>query len=275
MKPAPFDYIGAESVDEALAALAELGDDARVLAGGQTLIPMLNMRIVEPRVVIDVSRIVALNYIRREGGTLEVGAAATQASLERWSELTLHAPLLARALPHVGHFQTRNKGTVCGSLAFADPSAELPLCLATLGGEVLLRSKRGERRISAGDFQRGMLSTARAADEMIVAARFPTREAGAGYAFREVALRHGDFAITAIAAIARENGIRIGVGGVGDRPEVRDWPDLANDALDDALNELAWQLGGADDLHADARYRRELVRRIGRRTIEEAKLCRA
>jgi 2-furoyl-CoA dehydrogenase FAD binding subunit len=276
MKPAPFDLVIAESLEEALAALAEAGDEARILAGGQTLAPMLNMRLVEPAVLIDISRLYALDYIRLENGAVEVGAAATQGALESWPQLAAAAPVLAAALPHIGHFQTRNRGTVCGSLAFADPSAELPLCLALLAGEVVLQSPSRKRTVAADAFQLGMLATARDVDEILVAARFPVAEAGAGYAFNEMALRHGDFAIAAIAAVARAGGVRVAVGGVADRPVARDLPgDIAGDALDDALNELAWDLGASDDHHASARYRRELVRRLGRQTIEEARSCRA
>lgn len=275
MKPAPFDYIAPESVEEALAALAEAGEDARILAGGQTLAPMLNMRLVEPAVLIDISRLQALDYIRRENGHIEIGAAATQNALENWPDLAAQAPLLAQALPHIGHFQTRNKGTVCGSLAFADPSAELPLCLALLGGEVVLQSAKRQRVVKAAAFQMGMLSTAREADEIITAARFPVVEAGAGYSFAEMALRHGDFALAAIAVKAGKTGVRIAVGGVADRPVVRNFPaDIEGAALDDALNDLAWDLAAADDPHATARYRRELVRRLGRKTVEEAQSCR-
>ncbi len=276
MKPAPFDFVLPDSLEEALAVLTEAGEDARILAGGQTLTPMLNMRLVEPAVLIDISRLQALDYIRREKGRIEVGAAATQVALETWPDLSTHAPLLAQALPHVGHFQTRNRGTVCGSLAFADPSAELPLCLALLEGEVVLQSSARRRVVKAVDFQLGMLTTAREGDEMITAARFPLAEAGAGYAFTEMALRHGDFALAAVAVVARGAGVRIAVGGVADRPVARDYPaDLGGDALDDALNELAWDLAAADDHHATARYRRELVRRLGRQTVEEALTCRA
>lgn len=276
MKPAPFDFVLPESLEEALAVLSEAGEDARILAGGQTLTPMLNMRLVEPAVLIDISRLQALDYIRREKGHIEVGAAATQVALETWPDLAAQAPLLAQALPHVGHFQTRNRGTVCGSLAFADPSAELPLCLALLEGEVVLQSSTRRRVVKAADFQLGMLTTAREGDEMITAARFPLAEAGAGYAFTEMALRHGDFALAAVAVVARGAGVRIAVGGVADRPVARDYPaDLGGDALDDALNELAWDLAAADDHHATARYRRELVRRLGRQMVEEALTCRA
>ena len=275
MKPAPFDYLAAESVDEALDALAAHGDDARVLSGGQSLMPMLNMRLVRLRVVVDIGRLSALDYIRVDGGTVEIGAGCTQATLEAWPELADRLPLLAAAIPHIGHFQTRNRGTVCGSLCHADPSSELPLCLATLAGEVVLRSKRGRRTLAAADFQAGMLTTAKAADEMMVAARYPIATGGAGYAFDEITRRRGDFAIVALAAVAHNGTVRLGIGGVADKPTVRDWSGLDGGALDDALNALAWELGGSTDIHATARYRREMVRTIGRRVIEEAKQCRS
>jgi 2-furoyl-CoA dehydrogenase FAD binding subunit len=178
-------------------------------------------------------------------------------------------------LPHVGHSVTRNRGTVCGSIAHADPSAELPLSLVALGGEVVLRSAKRRRTLPAEAFITGMLSTAREPDELIEAVRFPLRRPGTGYAFREVAMRHGDFAIAAVAAIAENDRLRIAVGGVADRPVARDWPELEGAALDDALNALAWDLGAADDAHATAQYRRMLVRNIGRQMVEEAKRCRA
>lgn len=275
MKPAPFDYLRAEDMAEATAALARHGGDARILAGGQSLIAMLNMRLLAPAVLVDISRLEALRYLRRADGAVEVGAAATQAELQAWPELAECQPLLALAMPWVGHFQTRNKGTVCGSIAHADPSSELPLCLALLDGKVVLQSARGSRAVGAADFQRGMLSTACAEDELIAAVRFPVRAAGAGYAFEEVAMRHGDFAIVAVGAQATAGALRIAVGGVADRPAVRDYPVLQGDALDDALNELAWDLGAIGDQHASARYRRHLVRRVGRRVAEEALRCRA
>lgn len=274
MKPPPFDYLRPDDEEEALAALADAGDDARLLAGGQTLMPMLNMRLAEPAVLIDIARLPNRASIREESGAIEVGAAVTQAALEAWPPLAARAPLLARALPFVGHVQTRSRGTVCGSLAFADPSAELPLCLAVLGGEVVLRARRGVRTLPAAAFQTGLLSTACLPDEMLVAARFPAAAAGTGYAFAECARRHGDFATVAIAASADARGLRVGVGGVADRPVVRDWPVLSGAALDDALDALARSLDAADDVHASARYRRELVRRLGRKTVLEALACR-
>lgn len=271
MKPAPFDYVRAESVDEALEVLSESGEDARVLAGGQSLIPILNMRLASPEVLLDINAIPALQQVREEDGWLVVGAGVTQAVLQARQGLAERAPLLANALPYVGHFQTRNRGTVCGSLVHADPSAELPLCLVTLGGEVTLRSAGGERRVPARDFFQGLLLTARRADELVVEAHFPLRHKSWRYAFDEVAMRHGDFAIAAVAVATGLQEIRIGVGGVADRPVVKTLPLLAGDDLDDALNDFAWSLDAQDDHHASAAYRREMVRHLGRQLIQETR----
>ena len=145
MKPRPFDYVRPDNVDEAVALLGERGDAARVLAGGQSLMAMLNLRLAEPEMLIDVSRLAELDTIREVDGKIEVGAAVTQSKLLAWAGLAAKLPLLATALPFVGHFQTRNKGTVCGSIAHADPSSEIPLALATLGGEEIGRASCRER----------------------------------------------------------------------------------------------------------------------------------
>lgn len=273
MKPKAFTYMRASSLDEAAQALSRLGEDARILAGGQSLVPMMNFRLVESKALIDISEIEPLAYIRESNSEIEIGASATQERLLNWPKLASAAPLLSAALPHVGHYQTRSRGTVCGSIAHSDPASELPLCLATLGGSVVLKSSRSTRMMSAEEFQVGMLTTARRADEVVAAVRFPTRKAGAGYAFAEVAQRHGDFAICAAAAMVSGKTIRLGIGGVADRPAVREWTDLQDGEIDDALNDLAWELGGTDDIHATAAYRRDLVRRLGRRVIEEARRC--
>ncbi len=157
MKPRPFDYVRPETVEEAIAVLAEHGEEARVLAGGQTLLAMLNLRLVEPAVLVDITRIAELDVIREIDGKVEVGAAVTQNRLMAWPALSEKLPLLAAALPFVGHFQTRNKGTVCGSVAHADPTSELPLSLALLQGEVVLASSKGVRTLPASEFQQGML----------------------------------------------------------------------------------------------------------------------
>ena len=275
MKPKGFDYLKATSVGEATEALARGGEDVRLIAGGMSLVPMLNFRLVEPSILIDISKIADRKYIREEKGMVEIGSATRQCELEKWDEVGEKLPLLAEALPVLGHYQTRARGTVCGSLVHADPSSELPLCLATLGGEVVLSSSKGSRTLKASDFQTGMLSVAKRADEMVTAVRYPIAQRGVGYAFREMSQRHGDYAIVALAAVASENKIKLGVGGVADKPTVREWENLDGSALDEALNTFAWDLGGYDDIHASARYRRELVRRLGKKTIEEARKCRS
>jgi 2-furoyl-CoA dehydrogenase FAD binding subunit len=273
MKPKAFDYVRGESIDEAIDVLAREGDEARVLAGGMSLVAMMNFRLVEPRVLVDVMHVPELSYMKVVDGCIEIGAATTQAQAMEWPDLSRQAPLLAKAFPHVGHYQTRSRGTVCGSIAHGDPSSELPLCLAVLNGSVVLRSRRGSRKVSADTFQIGMLATAREPDELVSAVRFPVAPPEAGYAFDEVTQRHGDFAICTVAAVVLDEVIRLGVGGVAERPTVREWRGLTGGELDDALNDFAWDLGGSEDIHATAQYRRQLVRRIGRRVIEEARQC--
>jgi 2-furoyl-CoA dehydrogenase FAD binding subunit len=275
MKPARFDYLRAERLAEAHDVLAAEGPDASVLAGGQSLLPLLSTRLARPKVVIDIMRIPGLDVIAPAGDAIRIGAAVRQAKLAAWPELAGAQPLLASALPFVGHAQTRSRGTVCGSVAHADPSAEIPLVLLALGGEIILSSSRRQRRVPADDFFTGLMSTAREDDELIEAVLMPRHRAGHGYAFREFARRHGDFAIVACAAIAGENEVRLAVGGVADRPVAFDGLPLDGTALDEALDRIARDLDARDDLHATADYRRALVRRLGRATIAEARQCRA
>ena len=274
MKPPRFDYVRSTSVDEAIEVLAEHGDDARVLAGGQSLVAMLNMRLVAPEVIVDISRVQELAAITHTHDAVEIGAAVTQSAVQRFDGLDAHLPLVARALPFVGHYQTRARGTVCGSIAHADPSSELPLCLAALEGEVVLRSSRATRTMAAADFQQDVLTTACEPDEMIVAVRFPLHAPGEGCAFNEFGIRHGDFAIVAVAAVASASRLRVGIGGCSDRPHVVEFPPLEGKPLADELNALAWSLRFDDDHHASARYRRDLVRILGRQTVEAAMQCR-
>jgi 2-furoyl-CoA dehydrogenase FAD binding subunit len=271
MKPRPFDYVRPDTVEEAVALLAECGDDARILAGGQSLLPMLNLRLIDAAVLIDIARIAGLDPISDRGGTIEIGAAVTQNTLMAWPQLAQKLPLLAAALPFVGHFQTRNKGTVCGSVAHADPSSEIPLALAVAGGEVVLRSQqRGERVLAAADFQKDMLTTARAADELITAVRFPV-SAEHGVAFREVARRHGDFAIIAVAAAIEGKSVRLGVGGMAGRPQLR----VIDGDMSAAVGEWAEELEGYEDLHATAALRRDIFKRLAPEVIAEAQQCAA
>ena len=273
MKPKSFSYLRPDDLQDVLQALQRLRDDARIMAGGLSLVPMMNFRLLETKYLIDISGLTSLAYIREASAEIEIGAAETQANVMTWPKLAKSLPLLSLAMPHIGHFQTRSRGTVCGSIAHSDPSSELPLCLATLGGSVVLQSTRAIRVLAAKDFQTGMFATARQPDEMVTAVRFPLRKPGAGYAFTELAQRHGDFAICAVAAVVSGTTVRLGVGGVGEKPTVRDWPALADGEIDDALNDFAWELGCSDDIHANAGYRRNLVRKLGRRVIEEAKKC--
>jgi 2-furoyl-CoA dehydrogenase FAD binding subunit len=307
VKPRPFDYVRPDTVEEVLALLAEYGDDARILAGGQSLVPMLNLRLVDTKMLIDISRIVELDVIRNfseageVGGTVdqprpdempsraefqvirnphpgekvEIGASVTQNKLMAWPKLAAKLPLVAAMLPFVGHFQTRNKGTVCGSIAHADPSAELPLALAVLEGEVVLRSKkRGSRVLRAAQFQNDMLTTARAADELITAVRFSVT-AGQGVAFREVARRHGDFAIIAIAAIATGKWVHLGIGGLTGQPAVSGFRVDHIHHLPDWFETWLGQIEGYDDLHASAAMRRDLCRNLAPDVIAEAQRCAA
>ncbi|MBV8825198.1 MAG: FAD binding domain-containing protein [Bradyrhizobiaceae bacterium] len=275
MKPARFDYVRAESLAEAHDVLAAEGGEVSVLAGGQSLLPLLSTRLARPRVVLDIMRIRGLDVISHESQAIRIGATVRQAKLAAWPDLAGGQPLLAAALPFIGHAQTRTRGTVCGSIAHADPSAEIPLVMLALEGAILLSSARGQRRVCAAEFFTGLMSTAREEDELIEAAIVPRRQPGHGYAFREFARRHGDFAIVACAAIADERGARLAIGGVADRPVAFDGLPLDEAALDEALDRIAGALDARDDLHASADYRRHLVRRLGRATIAEARQCRA
>jgi 2-furoyl-CoA dehydrogenase FAD binding subunit len=267
MKPAAFDYVRAETLDEALDVLRQEGSDARIIAGGQSLMAMLNMRLAKPKTLVDIMRLPDLARIDAKGGAITVGAGVRQAALLAWPDLGSSLQLVALALPWTGHAQTRSRGTVCGSIAHADPSAELPLVLQALGGEVHLRSAKRRRRVAAKDFFAGMMTTTRSEEELIEAVSFPVGEARC--AFREVARRHGDFAIVAAAAVRTADGVRLAIGGVADMPVARDLPRLEGSALDDALNAFAYQLDARDDVHATARYRRDLVRMIGRDLVRE------
>ena len=267
MKPASFDYVRAGDLGEVLEVLGEEGGNARIIAGGQSLMAMLNMRLAKPGTLIDIMGLDELKRIEASANAVTVGAGVRQESLLAWPDLGRSLPLVALALPWIGHAQTRSRGTVCGSIAHADPSAELPLVLQVLGGEVHLRSAKRRRRVAAKDFFAGMMATTRADEELIEAVSFPIVHRRC--AFREVARRHGDFAIVAAAAVATGSGVRLAIGGVADMPAARDFPRLEGSALDDALNALAYELDARDDLHASARYRRDLVRMIGRDLVCE------
>jgi carbon-monoxide dehydrogenase medium subunit len=209
MKAAAFDYVKPRSLDQVLSLLQEHGDDARLLAGGQTLMATLNMRLSEPRLVIDLNGIGALRGISVQGPMLRIGALATHTEIEQSPLVARHAPLLQAAAPHIAHRAIRNSGTWGGSIAYADPAAEWPTCLLALGGHVVVQGPRGERRIAADDFFLGLYTTALEPDEVLVASEIPLAGPDHWFAFQELARRHGDYAIVGLAATARRDGNRL------------------------------------------------------------------
>jgi len=206
MKAAAFDYVKPRSLDQVLSLLQEHGDDARLLAGGQTLMATLNMRLSEPRLVIDITGIEALRGISVQGNVLRIGALATHTEIEHSPLVARHAPLLKAAAPHIAHRAIRNSGTWGGSIAYADPAAEWPTCLLALGGTVIAQGPNGERRIAADDFFQGLYATALEPDEVLVASEIPLAGADHWFGFQELARRHGDYAIVGMAATARRQG---------------------------------------------------------------------
>jgi carbon-monoxide dehydrogenase medium subunit len=222
VKPAPFAYQKARSLDEAVALLGE-HKDARLLAGGQSLIATLNMRLSAPALLIDINGIGGLDRIALKDGTVEIGALVRQARAERSDVIAQHAPLIARALPHIGHPAIRNRGTLGGSIAFADPAAELPACLLALDGEVEASGPKGKRSIKAEDFFRGLFEIALRPNEVLTAIRLPAAGKDTRTGFAELARRHGDYAMVGLAATARADGkgladVRLAYFGVGATP---------------------------------------------------------
>lgn len=206
MKSPAFDYVKPRSLDQVFALLKEYGDDARLLAGGQTLMATLNMRLSEPRLVIDITGLEALRGIALQGPVLRIGALATHTEIEQSALVRQHAPLLSEAAPHIAHRAIRNSGTWGGSIAYADPAAEWPACLLALGGTVVARGPGGERRIAADDFFQGLYTTALAPDEVLVAGEIPVAGPDHWFGFNELARRHGDYAIVGMAMTARRKG---------------------------------------------------------------------
>lgn len=224
MKSAAFDYIRAESPQHALALLAEHGDDARLLAGGQTLLATLNMRLSQPALLVDIGGLAQLGGIELRGGTLRIGALTTHAQIEESPLVAQHAPLLAQAAPHIAHRAIRNLGTFGGALAYADPAAEWPACVRALDGTLVLLGAAGERRVPAADFFQGLYSTALGSDELLAAVELPVAAADERQHFSELARRHGDYAVVGLAACARVQGaalsnVRLAFLSVADRPQ--------------------------------------------------------
>jgi aerobic carbon-monoxide dehydrogenase medium subunit len=208
VKAPRFSYVRAESVAHALRLLGEHRDDARILAGGQSLMPTLNMRLSQPRLLIDINRLDALSGVVLEGGQVRIGALTRHAEVARSPIVAQHLPLIAEAIPHVAHVAVRNRGTFGGSLALADPAAEMPACALALDATLIVESMRGRREIAARDYFKGLYDTARQPDELLIEARLPTTRPGTVCVFLELARRHGDFAIVGLAfALTMEGGV--------------------------------------------------------------------
>jgi CO/xanthine dehydrogenase FAD-binding subunit len=285
MKPAPFEYRAPGSLGEALAVLGEHGDGAKALAGGQSLVPMLAMRLVRPQVLVSLKRLRELDYIRRDNGSLLVGAMTRQWQVEESREVAGACPMLAEAIRFVGHPTIRSRGTVGGSIAHADPAAELTAVLVALDGRVRLASSRGSRVVGAAEFFQGMMATALRPEELLVEVQFPAAGPGArqGHAFVEVSRRHGDFALAGAAvALALDDGgrvadARIALLGVENRPRRRAEAERAlrgepwrPERLADVAALAAWGLEPIDDLHAPAGLRAQLAAVLTRRALEQA-----
>jgi CO/xanthine dehydrogenase FAD-binding subunit len=284
MKPPRFLYRAPRILDEALILLDQNSEDTKVLAGGQSFVPLLNMRLAGPAYIVDINHISELNYIEPEDGYLAIGATVRQRQVERSALVQEKYPLLIEVVKHIGHMQIRNRGTIVGSIAHADPAAELPALLTCLNGEVLAQSSRGERVIKAEEFFTGYLSTTLEPGEMLAEARFPWIAPQAGWAFMEFARRSGDYALVGAAAIVTPTPddrcmsaqiAYLGIAGSPVRGHVIE-DALAGKALDDsALNavaEAARALVSDDmsDVHATVEYRRILTAELTRRVLKAA-----
>ena len=279
MKPARFQYFAPETLEEAAGLLEEHGDDAKVVAGGQSLIPLMNMRLAQPRALVDICRIPGLDRIELNG-SLTIGATARQLAVRRSGDVDAFAPLIGKAMPMVGHVATQSRGTFGGSVAHADPAAELPAILLALDAELVAHGPGGERTIAARDFFSTFFTTSLADTEILTQVRLPTSTADARSAFLEIARRHGDFALVGVGAVAEfsDDGTvtsaRLGLCGVGDVPVRAGAAEesLVGKALDETVAAEAGNLASADlspldDVHASSQYRREVAGVLVRRAL--------
>lgn len=276
MKPAPFAYEKARSLDEAIALLGE-HKDARLLAGGQSLIATLNMRLSAPSVLIDINAISGLDKIEERNGAVEIGALVRHVQAERSDLIARLAPLIARAMPYIGHPAIRNRGTLGGSIAFADPAAELPACLMALDGEVDAVGPKGKRTIKAEDFFKGLFETALGPQDVLTAIRVPAAIKDTRVGFAELARRHGDYAIVGLAASARADGkglkdVRLSYFGVGDTPARARKAETALARGDVEAAVAALDLEPHDDVQATAAVKKHLagvlLRRVAKQLME-------
>jgi carbon-monoxide dehydrogenase medium subunit len=274
VKPAPFAYAKAKSVDHAIELLGR--PDARLLAGGQSLMATLNMRLSAPKLLIDLNGIGVLAGIAVKNGTVEIGAMTRHAEVARSADIARHAPLIALAMPHIGHAAIRNRGTLGGSIAFADPAAELPACLLALDGEIEIAGQTGKRNVKAGDFFKGLFETSLGPRDVLTAIRVPAATAQTRVGFAEFARRHGDYAMVGLAAAATANGkaltdVRLAYFGVGNTPVRAKKAEaaLAGGGIDDAVNALASDLDPSDDVQATAATKKHLAGVLLRRVTQQ------
>ncbi|MCU0974209.1 MAG: xanthine dehydrogenase family protein subunit M [Burkholderiales bacterium] len=282
MKPASFDYVRPGSLGEALQALSTHRNNGKILAGGQSLVPMMNMRVVRPGVLIDINRVPGLDGIRVDGGELVIGALARHSRLLESELVAKHCPLMVEAYHHVAHKPIRNRGTIGGNISHADPASEMPAVLVAADGTIVAKRTTGERRITAASFFTGPMQTALAADEMVVEIRIPAAPAGQGWAFEEEANRKGDFAMAAIAATVLVKGGKceraaIAVAGMGDHAARLPAAEavLKGKALDAATIAAAAahardSVDPSGSYHADPQYKRDLVAALVERALSRA-----
>jgi carbon-monoxide dehydrogenase medium subunit len=278
LKPAPFAYAKARSLDDAIALLVG-NADAKLLAGGQSLIATLNMRLSAPKLLVDINGIGGLDAIALKGDMVEIGALARHAQVERSDVIAKHAPLIARAMPHIGHAAIRNRGTFGGSIAFADPAAELPACLLALGGEIEVRGAKGVRTVKADDLFKGLFETALGPGDILTAIRVPAAAPDSRYGFAELARRHGDYALAGLAGSAKADGsglkdVRLALFGVGATPlrARKAEAALTGGALDAKRIDAAvaaLDLDPPDDIQATGRVKKHLAGVLLRRVVTQ------
>jgi carbon-monoxide dehydrogenase medium subunit len=282
MKPASFDYHAPTSVDEALTVLKLHVGDARLLAGGQSLLPMMNFRLAAPSVIIDLNRIPDLAYIEREGDVVRIGAMTRQRAIEFSPVIATHLPLLREAIKLVGHLPTRSRGTIGGSIAHADPSAELPMVLQALDGSVRVRGPRGDRDIAADELFVDAMTTSLAPEEILFEVRLPVMPASAGFAVEEFARRHGDFAIAAVAVVVVRDGdrcskARIATAGISSHAtrlraaeQILEQRGLNGSSITQAAEEAARLVVPLSDHNASPEFRRHLTSVLTGRALHRA-----
>lgn len=282
MKPAAFDYVAADSLEAAISALSSAGGDGKILAGGQSLMPMLNFRLAHPSILIDINRVPGLAYIEATDASIKVGALTRHHTLETSPVIQAHLPVVTAAMQHVAHLAIRNRGTIGGSLSHADPAAELPMMVLLLDARIGIQSPRGRRVADARDFFVGSLVTSLDEDEIVTDVEFPRLSPGTGWAFEEVARRAGDFALAAVGVTIclgdhKCEHVRIGMMGVGETPlraaeaeTLLLGQDLNDGALDAAVASIRSAIEPNTDLHASGDYRRHLAGALARKAIKTA-----